>query len=218
MRISKYIYSIIFLLPLVLKGQDSTQFIRSVTLNADLMAPAMQFFEEGRKAYSAGMDLQLGESIYVGAQLGIQDIEKDYNFLDYESTGAFWKFCFKYNILKRKDDDKKSIGFLSLRSGYAILKQKTGNITILGNDFPSQAFNLKDETLNTFWIEFGGGIRASLIKNLMMGWNIHGRIRLKDPGYELVPPVYIPGFGDGSKKFNMGFEYTISYIIPFVKM
>jgi Domain of unknown function (DUF6048) len=218
----KYIFSLLLVFPLLLNAQeenekvgDTLNLLKSVTLNFDLGAAAIQIFDKDRMAYALGADFQLGKKKFVGAIIGWQKLEKPSDVFQYKSSGSYIKLDYKFDFLKKKDSDKISIGFVGVRLGYAVFNQEIRDVVLRNNYWGEKTFSLKKETLNALWLELGGGIRAIMFKNFMIGWNLHLHIMAKKPDYQYVPPYLIPGFGDGQKSVVFGFEYTISYRIPF---
>jgi hypothetical protein len=72
-------------------------------------------------------------------------------------------------------------------------------------------------SIKAYWIEIGMGLRAEIFKNFFMGWSFNGRIMIKKSKDIYMDPYNIPGYGNGSKKSAIGFNYSIYYRIPILK-
>ncbi|MCF8229718.1 MAG: DUF6048 family protein [Bacteroidales bacterium] len=213
-KILKYTFSLLLLLPLTVSAQDSTKLFSSVTFTADLGAASIQFFDEQRTSYAFAVDMQIRKNYFVGMIGGWQQVKKAGDFFNYRSSGIFLKSDFKYDFLKKKDSDKTSIAYISGRLSYSRFNQSIEDVVLRNTYWGKETFDLQKQKLNALWLEIGGGIRADMFHNFMLGWNLHIRVMALKPDYYLIPPKYIPGFGSGEETVVFGFEYTLSYRIP----
>lgn len=71
--------------------------------------------------------------------------------------------------------------------------------------------------LNAQWIEVVCGFKVQLLKNIYMGLSLRLNRLLKDKIPENFDNIYIPGFNKKTEenKFGAGFNYTLTYSIPF---
>ncbi|MDZ7743981.1 MAG: DUF6048 family protein [Bacteroidota bacterium] len=205
------------MLPLLTNAQDTTARFRSLTLTADLGAAVVQFMDEYRSMYAFAADLQIRETTYAGIITGWQKVDKAGEVFDYTSSGIFVKADVKYDFLNKKDSDKTSIAYISGRLAFSAFNQEARNIVLRNTYWGDKHFELQKQNLNAIWLELGGGIRADMFRHFMLGWNLHIRVMAKKPDYYLIPPHYIPGFGGGEETVVFGFEYTLSYRIPFAR-
>lgn len=68
------------------------------------------------------------------------------------------------------------------------------------------------------FIEASPGIRTELFKNFSIGWTIRLRILLYNGTVRDLKPVYIPGYGNGTKSFSPGINYYFIWSIPYKKV
>ena len=69
------------------------------------------------------------------------------------------------------------------------------------------------------WLELVVGIKAELLRNLYAGASVRVGLLVAQTNNSGFPNYYIPAFGrvhEGSR-FGVGFNYTLSYLIPLYK-
>ena len=87
---------------------------------------------------------------------------------------------------------------------------------IIGSD-PS--FLKKYDGRTAHWLELVVGIKAELLRNLYAGASVRVGLLVAQTNNSGFPNYYIPAFGrvyEGSR-FGVGFNYTLSYLIPLYK-
>ena len=80
--------------------------------------------------------------------------------------------------------------------------------------YPNEKFN----GLTAQWFEVALGVNAKVINNVYVGFSFRFNKLVTNKKPDNFDNLYIPGFNrtyDGS--FGVGFNYTISYFIPFYK-
>jgi hypothetical protein len=108
--------------------------------------------------------------------------------------------------------------FAGLRYGYATQKHIMNAINIQDPYWGGlNRTHYSEKQCNTHWVEVVAGIKAELFTNFFIGWSIHSRIRLAHNSYDMITPYNVPGYGNGSKKSNLGFNFSIFYRIPIYK-
>ena len=68
------------------------------------------------------------------------------------------------------------------------------------------------------FIEASPGLRTELFKNFSIGWTLRLRILLYGGTRRDLKPVYIPGYGNGTKSFSPGINYYFTWSIPYKKI
>lgn len=216
-KICVFIFSFIVFVPMIVQGQDSTKHFRSLTLVVGLKGPLIHLLDNNRSTYTAGIDIQFNRNIYFEFSGGLSEYSRNHELYDYKSEGGFLKAGFKYDFLKKQKKESKSITYAGIRFAGSFFEHSAENISFRESYFNNGIHSTPKESMNAFWVEIGGGIRAELGKNFMIGWDVSGAILLKKPEYEYIPPKRIAGFGKGESSFVLDFEYNIAYIIPFYR-
>lgn len=204
------------LFPFLGWSQDSSrQIITGIGAGIDVSMIAVQFMEENRSIYSASFDIKILKNYYFEIVSGIQKVAIEKEFYHYTSNGWFGKAGMMYDFGKKSDHQDQSLTFVGFRFGYAAFNQKVDDIKFLYNYWGDPTYNIDKESLTAKWIELGGGIHTEILRNFLIGFSVYGRIIISKPKMEIMPAKNIPGFGDPDKNFNLGFEYWVSYRIPF---
>jgi hypothetical protein len=75
----------------------------------------------------------------------------------------------------------------------------------------------KRSNLNAKWLEFVAGFKVQLINNIYLGLSLRLNRLFSDSKLDNFDNIFIPGFNQKTdeNKFGAGFNYTISYNIPF---
>ncbi len=218
-RTLKYIFSGIslFLLTLTGTGQDLTNgdTIRygGVRFGIDLI-PFIGFFTDPpMKGYELYLDAEVSDGWYLvaeGGRLKYHKTEPDYA---YRMKGSYLKLGVDHNILGRRADENESI-FWGLRIAAVDMTHEAEEITIHDDYWGDLNTSLPPDHLRPFWFEVTVGIKAEVLKNFFMGWNVRGHFLLIYPK-EIMQPYIIPGYGNAEKNFPVTFNYVLSYRFPY---
>lgn len=109
-----------------------------------------------------------------------------------------------------------------MRYGISSFSQKLNNYTVYNTNhyFGENAVveGQKFDGLSAHWAEIVTGIKAELVNNLYIGFNVRLNYLIGNNKPENFDNLYIPGFNKTyNGKFGTGFSYTISYFIPLYK-
>lgn len=197
-----------------LKGQDTINFpLRAgagIALNGPVSALA------GR--YPRGMEFNgffdMNERIALAADGGYSSFAYDnYNY-SYGNKGIYLRAGADYNLLNPILAAGRYFAGLSLRYGLSMYNH---NSSVIGYDnyWGSYETSADNSFHAAHFLEFSPGVRAELFKNFFIGWSVNTRILLWSGAGDHLRAIDIPGFGNGSKAFSSGFNYYISFRIPY---
>lgn len=222
-RISGYIISAVLVFTSIcgrMEAQDTIVFPMKFRLGFELAGSSKYFYEKDRMNLEGYFSSDINEKISAIFIAGRSDYDypryRDSTFLmyDYKIKGYYFKAGFDINLLKPdKSQGKYSVGF-GLRYGMTHFTYEVPVITTENYWGKSQTF-APSATEWAHYIEFTPGVRAEVTKNLSVGWTVSLR-KMIDPGTgKHLKPVYLPGYGNGSKSFSPGINYFIIWSIPF---
>ena len=79
--------------------------------------------------------------------------------------------------------------------------------------------NQEFDGLTAIWSELILGLKAEVLNNLFMGFNIQFKILVSEDEPNNFENLYIPGFNRtyDSGNFGFGFGYNLQYLIPIFK-
>ncbi len=187
----------------------------------DLYKLTRGLYDKNYKGIEFVGDYRLSKKHYLSAELGSEDKTNEDDRLNTNTTGTYLKVGFDYNAYENWLDMENIIS-AGLRTGFSTFSQELNSYRIY-NSNPYwdettwiQSGN-KSKILTAGWIEVVAGIKAKVYNNIFVGFSLRMNYLIYDkkPSDQLEN-LYIPGFNrtyDG--KFGAGFNYTITYFIPF---
>ena len=170
-------------------------------------------------------DLRLGENFFLALELGDTKTTKEVDQVNFTTSGNYYKLGFDYNMNENLKGMNNDI-YIGLRFASSNHTQVLNSYTILdrsrfwpSSDLPVDIGYATGErsNLNAQWIEVVCGFKVQLLKNIYMGLSLRLNRLLKDKIPENFDNIYIPGFNKKTEenKFGAGFNYTLTYNIPF---
>lgn len=153
------------------------------------------------------------------ANYGVSEYRLDDPTFSYENNGSYLKMGLDYNFMHK--DPKLNIAFIGFRYAMASFKDKLdyNTHTLLFSDtgWPSAWQQAANADARARWVELVSGLKVKVVNNLYMGFTVRYQLFMKTDQTEGLKPYYIPGFGKNVKPSSFGFNYYVSYRIPFRK-
>ena len=195
-------------------------------VGADLSKLVRPFFDKDYYGLELVGDYRLTTNYYFAAELGHEKRSKNEDFYTYTTQGQFLRAGFDYNTYGNWYGMENMI-YGGARDGISLVSQDLTSYTIhkdnqywteniIGSD-PS--FLKKYDGRTAHWLELVVGIKAELLHNLYAGASVRVGLLVAQTNNSGFPNYYIPAFGrvhEGSR-FGVGFNYTLSYLIPLYK-
>ena len=194
-------------------------------IGIDITKPLRGVFDESYNGLELVGDYRITKNWYVATELGY---EEELTFEDYSTSsakGSYIKLGANLNTYENWLDMNNEV-FIGMRYGFAIYEHTLSSYETNTSD-PETPFYFGSETktpnitqtgLSAHWLEFQLGMKTETFKNLFL--SISGSYKLgvsieDQTGFETL---YVPGFNRVfASNTGFGFNYTISYLIPFVK-
>ncbi|NLA25521.1 MAG: hypothetical protein GX879_11205 [Bacteroidales bacterium] len=187
-----------------------------VTVGVNIATPVISFFDNSRTGVSFMTRINIFEDWFFNGEVGYENVSSNISTLNYQSNGTFLKIGGEKNLLSKKKTLTDNI-FIGVQYGMALQEQSASSIIVENGYWEDYRGSIPSETVQTHWIEVSGGPRAELLKNLYFGWKIHIMASVALIGQENLKPYAVPGFGNGDKRVNGGFSYTVEYMFPWKK-
>ena len=190
-------------------------------LGVDISKPILSLMSDSYSGFEIVGDYRISKRIFIAVELGFEEESTTEDFTNSTSKGSYARLGFNFNAYENWLDMNNEIT-IGYRYGFSIFDQTLNSYTPNVNSqyFPSNAITtpLKSNDLNAHWSEFVVGIKVETFKNLFV--SISGSYKIlmavKDP--ENFQSLYSPGFNTiFESNTGFGFNYTISYLIPFTK-
>ena len=111
--------------------------------------------------------------------------------------------------------------FVGYRYGFSMFKQSLNSFTpnISNTYFPSNTITPKTITdLNAHWSELMVGLKVETLKNIFVSFSVSYKVLMSVKEPNNFRTLSAPGFNRiFESRTGFGFNYTISYTIPFAK-
>lgn len=233
-HMSRSIFSLLLIASLSGFAQDKKQPADTITntipvkterygirIGADVYKPLRSLFEDGYTGLEVVADYRVSNKFYAAAELGNLEYTIDDDQLNFTTKGSYIKIGFDYNAYDNWLDMENMI-YVGIRYGFSSFSQNLNSYTIYDTtDYFEDVTVYPDKKysgLTAHWAEFVGGLKVEVVDNLFLGFNVRLGLLLAETKPDDFDNLYIPGFNrtyDGS--FGAGFNYTVSYFIPFYK-
>lgn len=204
-------------------------------VGADLQKLSRSLYDKDYKGFEIVGDYRLTKKMYAAAEIGTENKNTVDEQLDFTTKGQYIRIGIDLNTYENWLDMENMI-YTGFRYGYSNFSQNLNSYSIYYNTAhtnpdnipqPTQP-NLLDNTtvypnkefsgLSAHWVEFVAGVKAKVYNNIYIGFSARLNYLITDKKPDNFENLYIPGFNktyDGS--FGVGFNYTVSYMIPLYK-
>ncbi len=196
-------------------------------LGVDISKPILDFIDKSYSGLEISGDYRISKQWYVAGETGREEEITFEDFSTSTSKGNYIRLGVNYNTYSNWLDMNNEI-YVGTRYGFAIFEHTLNNFTpnVSGGDnsvlipFPSQQVttSVSESGLTGHWLEFQLGIKAETFKNLFIGFHGAFKIGLNIQSQNNFKTLYAPGFNRVfESNTGFGFNYTVSYLIPFTK-
>ncbi len=189
-------------------------------LGIDISKPVKALFDSSYKGYEIAGDYRLSKNFYIAAELGYEEETTHEDFTNSFAKGSYIRLGGNINLYKNWLDMNNEI-FFGFRYGFSIFDQTLNSYTInTGTEyFPATLMNSRTASgLNAHWAEFMLGIKVETIKNLYISASFSYKVMVNAEDPDNFKTLFAPGFNRVFlNNTGFGFNYTISYLIPFRK-
>ncbi|MFY7672274.1 DUF6048 family protein [Tenacibaculum sp. MEBiC06402] len=195
-------------------------------LGLDLSKAGLSFFDKSYNGLEIVGDYRISSRWYIAAEIGYEEEIIFEDFTTSSSKGNYIRIGANYNTYNNWLDMNNEI-YVGGRYGLALfdhtLERYTPNATTGDVNtpiyFPTTPVTtpVTETGLTGQWIEFVFGIKAETFKNLFIGFSGSFKIVTTMEDQTGFKTLYAPGFNDVlDSGTGFGFNYTLTYLIPFV--
>lgn len=189
-------------------------------LGVDISKPVLSIFDKSYSGLEIVGDYRISKKWYIATELGYENEIVFEGVTTSSITGNYIRLGTNYNAYNNWLDMNNEI-YVGGRYGFALFSQTLESYTPnTGNYFPSQLIKnpIKSDGLTAHWVEFQLGIKAETLKNLFVSFHGSYKVGININNPDNFKTLYAPGFNRVfSSGTGFGFNYTISYLIPFTK-
>jgi hypothetical protein len=175
-------------------------------------------------SYNSGFeilaDYRVSKRFFIATEIGYEDETTQEDYTNSTAKGSYIRLGFNYNAYENWLDMNNEI-FVGYRYGFSVFDQTLNSYTpnISSTYFPANTFTPNTATnLNAHWSELMVGVKAETFKNLFVGFSVSYKVLMAVKEPDNFKTLYAPGFNRIFESgTGFGFNYTISYLIPFSK-
>ena len=192
-----------------------------IRVGADISKPIKALLDDSYSGFEIVGDYRISKSWYVATELGFEEETTQEDFTNSTAKGTYIRLGANYNAYENWLDMNNEI-FLGYRYGFSLFDQTINSYTPNVNStyFPANEITtpITASSLNAHWSELIVGIKVETLKNLFVSASVSYKILMSSKEPENFKTLYSPGFNTiFESSTGFGFNYTISYLIPFQK-
>ena len=183
--------------------------LRRVWVGLDILPFAKSIYGSKDNTVEIFGSYNIGKKRYAAAEGGFSSAKYQGSNFSYTSGGWFARAGIDFNVIRQEKfpgNDQILIGF---RYGFSSMHYQAKNIQIPAGYWPAFLTEIRSVSFGSHWLETRAGIRAEVFPHLFIGWSVAGRLLLYSGHPVSMDPFVVPGFGNGTRKTNVGFSYFI---------
>ena len=190
-------------------------------LGVDISQPIISLINEDFKGLEFLADYRIYKNYYAAVEFGTVDKTIDEDYMNFTTNGSFIKVGANVNLYKNWKGMSNEI-FFGFRYGLSFFNHTINSYSPNIEDayfddlekLPGTEFN----DLTASWFEIIIGLKAETFNNLYLGASISIKKMISTKEPENFQNLFVPGFNNVSlNNIGVGFNYSISYLIPIVK-
>lgn len=193
-----------------------------IRFGVDVFKFGKSIFEEGYQGLELVGDYRLTKNYYLAGELGNENRTVQEDRLNYTTKGTYFKVGFDYNLYENWLDMENLI-YIGMRVGVSSHSQeintyKVYNINPYFGEAPEVVSGQQFDSLSAQWGEFLLGVKAEVFSNVFVGFSARINFLFNETDPDGFDNLFIPGFNKTyGGAFGVGFNYTVSYFLPFYK-
>lgn len=185
-------------------------------LGFDVSRPFQSYWTKGDRWGGEVMgDLEVSPDVFVVAEAGWEQFKMKQPHVDYSSNGSYLRLGVDYNLLHvPTEKNDKSTLYFGLRYGFGPSSQTVNSYSI-DNYWGTSSGSFAKQNYMNHWGEVVFGMKAEVLKNLYLGWNVRVKFLFGQGDIGMPPAYFAAGYGTNDTNSNFDFNYTIMYSLPF---
>ncbi|QXP67292.1 DUF6048 family protein [Polaribacter sp. AHE13PA] len=190
-------------------------------VGVDISKPILAQFNSSYSGLEIVGDYRIKKNLYLAAEVGFEEETTTEDYTNSTVKGSYIRLGVNYNVYQNWLDMNNEI-FIGARYGFSIFDQTLNTYTPNVNSvyFPADEItsSVSVTDLNVHWTEFIIGLKVETFKNFFVSFSGSYKIAMSVKEPDNFETLYAPGFNrvfDSGTGF--GFNYTLTYLIPFKK-
>lgn len=192
-----------------------------IRIGIDISKPIKATFDSSYNGLEFVADYRISKRMFIAAEIGFEEENTLEDYTNSTSKGTYIRAGFNFNAYENWLDMNNEI-FLGMRYGFSIFEQTLNSFTPNVNTtyFPANPIIPvnETETSNAHWTEFIVGFKVETFKNFFISASVSYKVMMSVKEPDNFKTLYSPGFNTIFESgTGFGFNYTLSYLIPFSK-
>jgi len=194
-------------------------------LGIDISRPVLVSLDGGYTGFEILGDYRIKKNLYIAAEVGYEEETSAEDYSNSTSKGNYIRLGMNLNAYNNWLDMNNEI-FVGYRYGFSLFDQTLNSYTPNVSDAENGNYFLADlntnsrtaTNLNAHWSELMVGLKAETFNNLFIGFSVSYKVLMSVKEPENFKALFAPGFNRiYESNTGFGFNYTVSYLIPFSK-
>jgi len=197
-----------------------------IRLGVDLSRIITSALDDNYKGLELVADYRLSKNLYIAAELGNENKTKQEDLYNFNTQGSYLKIGIDKNTYANWYGEQNAI-YMGARLGFSTFNNTLNNYQIFNTNRYwnptsfAEGANVAEEFNNrtATWLEAIFGAKVAVLSNLYLGASVRLGFLFTDANKGSFPILWIPGFNKvtSGSKFGVGYNYTLSYVIPIYK-
>lgn len=192
-----------------------------IRLGIDISKPILASISSSYSGFEIVVDYRISKRFFVAAEIGYEDNTSNEDYTNSTAKGSYARLGFNYNAYENWLDMNNEI-FVGYRYGFSLFDQTLNSYkpNVNSTYFPANSINTlaTSPNLNAHWSEFIFGLKVETFKNLFLSASMSYKVLMSSKQPDNFKTLYAPGFNTiFESSTGFGFNYTVSYLIPFKK-
>ena len=197
-----------------------------IRLGMDLSKKILGQLKSNFEGLELVADFRLSQTLYLAAEWGNEKKSIVEDTYTYTPDGSYFKIGIDQNTYDNWYGMNNMI-HLGGRLAYAKYSQTVNEFAVFDTDryWNPEGFGVSNQNLPTYnglsalWLEVVFGAKVELFANIFLNASVRGGYLLNHDSNTNFPNNWVPGFNAVTEesKFGVGYNYSISYLIPIFK-
>lgn len=196
---------------------DSITIPLNMNFGIDIAGPIIRLINDEASVFEGIAYFDINEKYRLSTRIGYSKYSHHDTFYDFNSNGIYAKAGIDFNFLRPDLNDGKYWAGIGLAYGVSLYSYNTPRIETKNYWGTAQSsFSMKNRMGH--FIEICPGFDAELFKHLRIGWRVSLRKIIYSGTDKNSKPIYMPGYGQGTKSITFGINYFLTWNLSYKKI
>lgn len=191
-----------------------------IRVGIDISKPIKGLVGDNYNGLELVADYRIKKRLFIATEIGFEEETTQEDYTNSTAKGTYIRMGFNYNAYENWLDMNNEI-FVGYRYGLSFFEQTINIFTPNVNTtyFPANPIiSGQTDNLNAHWSEFMVGFKVETFKNFFVSASVSYKVMMFAKEPDNFQTLFSPGFNQIFESgTGFGFNYTLSYLIPFSK-